>query len=70
MDKFIHIRSDVSKLHDDLVSIFRADRDVEVLSTSLDSPFPDPVGEGASPKGGSGPQSGNSGVTGTPPSVS
>lgn len=30
------------KLHEDLVAIFRADPDVEVLSTCLDSPFPEP----------------------------
>ena len=29
-----------AKLHEDLVSIFRADPEVELVSTSLDSPFP------------------------------
>ena len=29
------------KLHEDLVSILRADPEVQVLSTTLDSPFPD-----------------------------
>lgn len=43
----------VERLHDDLISIFEADRDVEVLSTSLDEPFGNLPGEpGASPNGG------------------
>jgi hypothetical protein len=36
----------VAKLHEDLVSIFRADPEIQLVSTSLDSPFPaDGVGE-------------------------
>jgi hypothetical protein len=29
------------KLHENLVAIFRADPEIEVVSTSLDSPFPE-----------------------------
>ena len=29
----------VDKLHDDLIAIFRADPDIQVISTALDSPF-------------------------------
>lgn len=39
--RFIETAPWAEKLHDDLVSIFRADPDVEVLSTSLESPFAD-----------------------------
>jgi hypothetical protein len=37
--QFIDTTPYVHKLHDDLVSIFRADPDVQVLATDLDSPF-------------------------------
>jgi hypothetical protein len=37
--RFIDTRPYASKLHGDLVSIFRDDPDVQVLSTDLDSPF-------------------------------
>ena len=37
--RFIETASWAEKLHNDLVSIFRADPDVEVLNTSLESPF-------------------------------
>jgi len=37
--RFIDTTPWAAKLHDDLVSIFRADSDIEVISTSLDSPF-------------------------------
>jgi hypothetical protein len=37
--QFVDTTSYVNKLHDDLVSIFRADPDVQVLATDLDSPF-------------------------------
>ena len=30
----------VAKLHEDLVAIFRADPEIELVSTNLDSPFP------------------------------
>jgi hypothetical protein len=39
--RFIDTSPWVAKLHDDLVSILRTDPDVEVISTSLDSPFPE-----------------------------
>jgi hypothetical protein len=39
--RFIDTAPWVEKLHEDLVSIFRADPEVMVISTSLDSPFPD-----------------------------
>jgi hypothetical protein len=38
---FVDTTPYVDKLHDDLISIFRADRDVQVVSTELDSPFAD-----------------------------
>ena len=69
--RFIDTAPYVNKLHDDLVSIFQADRDVQVLSTALDSPFADQGNEPSTlPNGGPGTQSGNSGVTGGTPSVS
>ena len=69
--RFVDTTRYVKKLQEDLVSIFRAHRDVQVLSTSLDSPFADEPSEpGAPPNGGPGTPSGNSGVTGGPPSVS
>jgi hypothetical protein len=37
--RFIDTAPWISKLHEDLVSIFQADPDVEVISTVLDSPF-------------------------------
>ena len=39
--KFQFVNTDpwASKLHEDLVSIFKADAEIEVVSTSLDSPF-------------------------------
>ena len=37
--RFVETAPWVEKLHEDLVSIFRADSEVETLSTSLDSPF-------------------------------
>jgi hypothetical protein len=39
--RFIETAPWANKLHDDLVSIFRADSDIELVSTSLDSPFPE-----------------------------
>ena len=39
--RFIDTGAWAEKLHLDLVSIFSADPDVTVISTSLDSPFPD-----------------------------
>ena len=38
--RFIETRPWSEKLHSDLVSLFRADPDVSVISTSLDSPYP------------------------------
>lgn len=37
--RFVETTPWVEKLHEDLVSIFRSDPDVQILSTSLDSPF-------------------------------
>jgi hypothetical protein len=44
-------------LHEDLVSLFRADPEIEVISTTLDSPFPEdknsePDGAGNSHRAG------------------
>jgi hypothetical protein len=39
--RFIDTTLWVAKLHEDLVSIFQADSDVDLVSTSLDSPFPE-----------------------------
>lgn len=39
--RFLDTTSWVEKLHGDLVAIFQGDPDVQVISTSLDSPFPD-----------------------------
>jgi hypothetical protein len=39
--RFIETKPWAEKLHEDLVAIFRADPEVEVVSTSLDSPFPE-----------------------------
>lgn len=36
---FVDTTPYVAKLHNDLVSIFRADGEVQVLATELDSPF-------------------------------
>ncbi len=68
--RFVDTTPYVNKLHEDLVSIFRADSEVQVLATDLDSPFVDDDTEpGAPPNGGPGAQSGHSGVTEGPPSV-
>jgi hypothetical protein len=56
--RFVDTTPYVQKLHDDLVSILQADRDVQVLSTALDSPFADQDRE---PNDGPGTQSGNAG---------
>ena len=37
--RWVDMSSYVDKLNDDLVAIFRADPDIQVISTSLDSPF-------------------------------
>ena len=37
--RFLDTTPYVDKLHSDLVSIFKADPDVQVISTDLDSPF-------------------------------
>lgn len=37
--RFIDTTPWATKLHDDLVSIFRGDSDIEVVGTSLDSPY-------------------------------
>jgi hypothetical protein len=52
--RFVKTAPWVEKLHEDLVSIFRADPDVEIISTSLDSPFPAdrPNEPGPPPNGG------------------
>ena len=69
--RFVDTSPYVNKLHDDLVAIFRADRDVQVLATDLDSPFAEEGSEpGASPNGGPADLLGSSGVGGEPPSVS
>lgn len=39
--RFVDTTAYAKKLHEDLVSILRADPEVQVLSTTLDSPFPD-----------------------------
>jgi hypothetical protein len=39
--RFVDTTLWAEKLHEDLVSIFRADAEVEIVSTSLDSPFPE-----------------------------
>lgn len=39
--RFIDTTPHVTKLHSDLVSIFLADPDIQVLGTELDSPFAD-----------------------------
>jgi hypothetical protein len=39
--RFIDTTPWVEKLHGDLVSIFRADPEVELVSTCCDSPFPE-----------------------------
>ena len=39
--RFIDTTPHVTKLHNDLVSIFLADPDIQVLGTELDSPFAD-----------------------------
>jgi hypothetical protein len=41
MFKFVDTAAWVKKLHEDLISIFLADVEVEVVSTSLNSPFAD-----------------------------
>ena len=41
MFRFVDTTSWVTKLHGDLVSIFQNDPQVELVSTSLDSPFPE-----------------------------
>ena len=61
----------VTKLHNDLVAIFRADRDIQLLATDLDSPFAEPDSEpGAAPNGGPARPPGSSGASEGPPSVS
>jgi hypothetical protein len=63
--RFIDTAPYVNRLHDDLVSIFQADRDVQVLSTALDSPFADQDSEpGAAPNGGPTTPVGDSGASG------
>jgi hypothetical protein len=48
--RFVDSTPYVTKLHGDLFSIFRADPDVQVLTTERDSPFHDAGGEpGTSP---------------------
>jgi hypothetical protein len=42
--RFIETRPWTEKLHQDLVSIFRADPEINVISTALDSPFPEDRG--------------------------
>ena len=42
--RFVDTTPYVNKLHNDLVSIFQADPEVQVLSTTLDSPFSDEPG--------------------------
>ncbi|WP_295383886.1 hypothetical protein [uncultured Thiodictyon sp.] len=37
--RWVDMSSYVDKLNDDLVAIFRADPDIQVISTALDSPF-------------------------------
>lgn len=61
--RFVDTAPFVEKLHEDLVSIFRADAEVEVISTSLDSPFAEQQHRepGAAPDGGAATQPGNSG---------
>jgi hypothetical protein len=39
--RFVETAPWTKKLHEDLVSIFRADTEVQVISINLDSPFPD-----------------------------
>ena len=69
--RFVDTTPYVHKLHEDMVCIFRADREVQVLSTSLDSPFAEQRSEpGAAPNGGPAEPLGSSGVGGGPPSVS
>ncbi len=43
--RFVDTAPYVTKLHNDLVSIFRADHDVQVLATELESPFDDNTSE-------------------------
>jgi hypothetical protein len=68
--RFVDSTPYVTKLHNDLVAIFRADRDIQLLATDLDSPFAEPDSEpGASPNGGPERPPGNSGASEGPPSV-
>jgi len=39
--QFVDTKPWTEKLHDDLVVIFRADPEIEIVSTCLDSPFPE-----------------------------
>jgi hypothetical protein len=39
--RFVETKPWSEKLHGDLVSIFRADPEIEIVSTRLDSPFPE-----------------------------
>jgi hypothetical protein len=69
--RFVDTTPYVNKLHEDLVSIFRADGEVQLLGTDLDSPFVDDGSEpGASPHGGPAKPLGNSGAVKGPASVS
>jgi hypothetical protein len=69
--RFVDTTHYVTKSHNDLVSIFRDDHDVQVLATDLDSPFEGDDSEpGASPNGGPAGSPGGSGASGGPPSVS